>query len=305
MKTERLYEFLILSKTLNYSKAARTLYISQSVLTKHIQEIEHELNTTLFYRTTHGVSLTDAGRLLSRKSESLIDHCDAATNLIHLKNLSIKGTIHISCSIELAYSSHIQVFIDRFIERYPDIQVNFEIKTEGTPEELIHAPCYDIVFTPCEYPNLTPDICQHLIQRHGTYAILFPGHRLLSKSVILLRELEGETFVVPLANELFGPYAKNWLLVQRYTHGRVSCIKVQNLPTALFHVSIGKGIAIIPRYAKNLANGNVFLSKIANDACCFHEFMYYHKNTGNDAAKLFCEEFCNAYAPLPAKGSQA
>lgn len=299
MKTERLYEFLILSKTLNFSKAARALYISQPVLTKHIQKMEQELNVTLFYRTTHGVSLTEAGQLLSRKSESLIDHCDAAANLTHLKSLSVKGTVQISCSIELAYSSHIQIFIDRFIERYPDIQVDFEIKTEGTPEEIIHRPCQDIVFTPCEYPNLPSDICRHLIQRHGTYAVLFPRHRLLSRSTVTLRELEGETFVVPLADELFGPYAKNWILTKRYTHDRVRCIKVQNLPTALFYVSIGKGIAIIPRYAKNLVSGNVFLSKIANDACCFHEFMYYNKKAENEAAELFYEEFCRAYPSLP------
>ena len=45
MKTETLYEFLVLSKTLNYSKAAENLYISQSVLSKHIQEMEKELGT--------------------------------------------------------------------------------------------------------------------------------------------------------------------------------------------------------------------------------------------------------------------
>ena len=185
------------------------------------------------------------------------------------------------------------------MEHYPNIQVNFEIKTEGTPEELLHDPCFDIVFTPCEYPNLAPNICQHLIQLHGAYVVLFPGHRLLSKSLVYLRELEGETIIVPLSSELFGPYAKNWLLTQRYTHGKVNCIKVPNLPTALFYVSIGKGIAIIPKYAKNLTNGNVFISKVANDTCCFHEFMYYNKKAENEAAKLFCEKFCSTYSSLP------
>ena len=47
MKTEQLYEFLVLSRTLNYSRAADALYISQSVLSKHILEMEQELNTSL------------------------------------------------------------------------------------------------------------------------------------------------------------------------------------------------------------------------------------------------------------------
>ena len=69
MKTEQLYEFLVLSRTLNYSRAADALYISQSVLSRHILEMEQELNTSLFFRTTHNVSLTPAGHLLARKAE--------------------------------------------------------------------------------------------------------------------------------------------------------------------------------------------------------------------------------------------
>lgn len=293
MKTERLYEFLILSKALNYSKAARNLYISQSVLSKHIQEMEQELGAKLFYRTTHGVSLTETGAILAAKAESLIDHCNSAANRIQAKNLLEKGTVNILCAAELAYSSHIQVFISRFMERYQDILINFEVQTEGTPEELIHNSHYDFIFTPCEYMNLTTNIRQHLLHQHGTYAALPVGHRLISKPQVYLRELEGETLIVPFANEFFGPYAKNWMLTQKYTHDRVNCIKAPNLLTALFLISIGKGIAIIPRYAKNLAPNNIFLSRIANDLCCFNEYMYYRETPENGAAKLFYEEFCS------------
>lgn len=299
MKTEKLYEFLILSKTLNYSKAAENLYITQSVLSKHIQEMEQELNTRLFYRTTHGVSLTDAGLLLAGKAEALIDQCNLAANRIHVEELPAKGAIHIVCATELAYSSHIQVFISRFMERYPDIHINFEVHTEGTPEELVHHSHYDFIFTPCEYLNLTTNVHQHLLHHHGTYVALPAGHRLLSKSRVYLRELEGETLIVPFAGEFFGPYAKNWVLAQKYSHDRVSCIKAPNLLTTLFLVSIGKGIAIIPRYAKNLVTSNIFLSRIANDQCCFNEYMYYNEKTENGAAKLFYEEFRSTYPSLP------
>ena len=37
MNTERLYEFLVLSHVLNYTRAAKALYISQPILTRHIQ----------------------------------------------------------------------------------------------------------------------------------------------------------------------------------------------------------------------------------------------------------------------------
>ena len=62
MNTGRLYEFLVLSKLLSFSKAAEALYISQSVLTRHIQELEKEMVVPLLNRSTHSVTLTDGSR---------------------------------------------------------------------------------------------------------------------------------------------------------------------------------------------------------------------------------------------------
>lgn len=291
MTTENLYEFLILSKTLNYSKAAEKLYISQSVLTKHIQQMEHELNTTLFHRNTHGVTLTEAGVLLTQKAKPLIDRCDTAVGLLRAANLPASGTIRIACAVELSYAAHIQIFIGRFMERYPHIHISFDVCSEGTPELLLTDSDYDFIFTPCEYLNLSPSVHAHLLQSHGTYAAVYPGHPLLSKSLIPLKELSGETIIVPFADEFFGPYAQNWLLTQKYTHDKADCIKVPNLHTALFLVSAGRGITIVPRYAKNFAATNIFMISLANEDCRFNEYFYYHERQKNDAARLFYEEF--------------
>ena len=43
VNTERLYEFLVLSHVLNYTRAAKALYISQPILTRHIQALERSL----------------------------------------------------------------------------------------------------------------------------------------------------------------------------------------------------------------------------------------------------------------------
>lgn len=295
MNTEKLYEFLVLSKALNFSRAADNLYISQSVLSKHIQDMEQELGVKLFLRTTHGVALTNAGHLLAQKAEGLIDQCNRAVGLLQISNLPIQGNIRIACALELAQSAHMQIFVRRFSDRYPDILVDFDVKAGGMPESLLQTPVYDFVFSPCEYPNIPENIHAHLIASHGTYAALYPGHPLLSKSLIQLRELEGENIIVPFSHEYFGPYAKNWLLTKKYTHDRVTCIPTPNLASALFQVAIGRGIAIIPRYAKRFTSDNIFTIGISNDACRFNEYLYYNENIKNGAAKLFYAEFCSTY----------
>lgn len=293
MTTERLYEFLILSKTLNYSTAAQNLYISQSVLSKHMKSMEEELNVRLLERTTHGVSLTAAGLLLAQKASGLLEQCEQAVNTIHLQSLPLQGTIRIACCLELSYASHIQVFISRFMERYPDISVTLFVSANGTPEDFLEE--YDLVFTPCEYQNTAPYIQAQLLRIHGTFAVLPPGHPLLSRPSLLLRELESETMIVPFMEELFGPYAKNWQLAKRYAHNHIHCICTPNLSTALFLVSIGQGIAIVPRYARHMLANNMIMIGISNPDCQFREYLYYCSKHENSAAKLFFQEFCSTF----------
>lgn len=55
------YEFLVLAKTLNYHMASEKLQVSQSTLSRHIAELEHSFNLTLFSRDKYHVDLTRQG----------------------------------------------------------------------------------------------------------------------------------------------------------------------------------------------------------------------------------------------------
>jgi len=127
VNTERLYEFLVLSRVLSYSQAAKALYISQPVLTRHIQQLEEELGLPLLRRTTHGVTLTEEGRLLSNQVEGLLEKCDRALSLTRVQNLPVRGSVRIACELEISYASQIREFTSRFMERYPDIELEFEV----------------------------------------------------------------------------------------------------------------------------------------------------------------------------------
>lgn len=292
MNTDRLYEFVTLSRSLNYSKAAQSLFISQSVLSKHIKELENELGVALFVRDTHSVVLTPAGTLLSQKALPLIRQCDSALETLHIQNSAVSGTIRIGCVLEFSYASHIQIFISRFMRKYPDIAVKTEVLSDGISQEDLLK--YDILFAPCEFMNLPPHIHKDLIHTHNTYAVVYAGHRLLSKEKIQLGELAGETIIIPFIDELFGPYAQNWNLIRKATRDRVSCVAAKNLSSALFQVSLGQGITIVPRYGKYMSTPNHFFCRISTPECRFREYIYYTENKENGAAGLFYQEFSNA-----------
>lgn len=56
--------FLEAARTLNFTEAARRLYISQQGLSRQIASLEKELELRLFDRTTRDVRLTRSGELL-------------------------------------------------------------------------------------------------------------------------------------------------------------------------------------------------------------------------------------------------
>ncbi len=61
MNMQQLECFTTLAKTLNYAKTAEQLSLSQPAVSRQIQNLETELNTKLFNRTTRTVSLTQVG----------------------------------------------------------------------------------------------------------------------------------------------------------------------------------------------------------------------------------------------------
>ena len=290
MNTGRLYEFLVLSKLLSFSKAAEALYISQSVLTRHIQDMEKEMGVPLLNRTTHGVTLTEAGRILAKEGPELINKCNSAMRRLRSQNMPAQGSIRIGIGLELSYSNTIRKFMQEFLTRYPDIDLKYDVYPGNTPIQT--ALQYDLFFTPCIYHEIPSTTSRLLARRRGTFAVLPPSHPLMSESAVSLHQLVGQTIIVPHAQELFGPYAQNWMLAEKATRGQISTIKVDNLSTALFLVSMGKGICIVPRYVKNMISPETFIVGISDQNCRFDEYLYYNEN-GNGAAKLFFDEYQN------------
>lgn len=63
--------FLVASEELNFTKAAKQLYISQQSLSNHISNLEKEFGIALFNRTTP-LTLTCAGRVLQKKARQML-----------------------------------------------------------------------------------------------------------------------------------------------------------------------------------------------------------------------------------------
>ncbi|MDR1712973.1 MAG: LysR family transcriptional regulator [Coriobacteriales bacterium] len=76
MDTTHLREFVVVAELLNYSEAARQLFISPATLTRHICALEDTLGVQLLERNSRYVRLTPAGQILRQELDVLLPQLD-------------------------------------------------------------------------------------------------------------------------------------------------------------------------------------------------------------------------------------
>lgn len=82
MDLRQLRYFQAVAEHESISAAAVDLNVAQPAISRHIQQLEHELGTKLLQRHARGVSLTDAGHKLLSHASFLLRHFEQARNEI-------------------------------------------------------------------------------------------------------------------------------------------------------------------------------------------------------------------------------
>lgn len=113
--------FLVLSQELNFSRAAKQLFISQQSLSAHIARMENELGVTLYERTKP-LSLTAAGKHFQLRAQEMLNLREQT-----LQELSASTIYHadkISLGISYAYSrTLLPKILPSFFQQCPNIQL--------------------------------------------------------------------------------------------------------------------------------------------------------------------------------------
>lgn len=126
----RIFKEVALHKSI--SKAAQQLYLTQSAVSQAILKLEKELDITLFYRTTKGVTLTTEGTLLFEHVNSAMNILDIAENkILESKNL-LTGALHIGVGDTIS-RYYLLPYLEEFYTKYPGIKLKI---INGTTTEI-------------------------------------------------------------------------------------------------------------------------------------------------------------------------
>lgn len=89
--TTALQCFETAARHLSFTNAAQEMHMTQSAISKQVALLEEMLNISLFYRTSHGISLTPAGKTYYLEVLGILKHIEVATtNLMsHSSNTEV------------------------------------------------------------------------------------------------------------------------------------------------------------------------------------------------------------------------
>ncbi|HCV39380.1 MAG TPA: LysR family transcriptional regulator, partial [Pseudomonas sp.] len=107
----------------SFRRAADTIRITQSALSRRIEKLESALGVKLLERTTRKVSLTNVGRAFLPQVERLLDDLDLALLSVGDGGSLRTGTLTIACVPSAAYY-FMPHAIRAFHGQYPKVRIN-------------------------------------------------------------------------------------------------------------------------------------------------------------------------------------
>lgn len=127
MNTLQMKYFLETAKTMNFTKAAAKLYITQPALSLQIASLEKELGVKLFDRSKkNDLKLTKNGEIFKELFERHVTEFEQAVEKATSEEHSSTGTVTVGVVEGVDIAKHIKGFLGEWAGKHPGVKVRFE-----------------------------------------------------------------------------------------------------------------------------------------------------------------------------------
>jgi len=197
MNTSLFEDFLVLSETLSFTKAAEKLYKSQSVLSRQISKLETIMGCKLFIRTNKSVSLTLAGSTLRKGLLQLSQEYDALIREVRAKSEGRSGTIVIALTPGVRFHNNMYKIIFNFINDYPDINVDLRIYDIDILREQLSSQKVDFAYGVVDDYYGVPDSSYEIIGYSQNFIVVPRSHPHAARTAeeLSLIDFKDDTFL--------------------------------------------------------------------------------------------------------------
>ncbi|GAK31814.1 hypothetical protein WOSG25_160290 [Weissella oryzae SG25] len=274
--------FLNVSETLNLSKTAKNLHMTQPAVTKNIQQLESELAIKLFNRGKKGVSLTKEGLYFYQHMSDIMSNIE---QLI----VQIKGHNFLS-SIRLGYTNtpFEELFLPKILEqvstREPNLKIvlkNFNLNA-GIDDIISHR--FDLILTTSENVAGNPAIIFDPLFDSKFVALVTKSSALANRSHLDINDLNDTDII--LFNPRQSPPAIDRLQRELSIHIKKGRETIADTVAILITLIKGKqGVGILPSFVVDRTDSEIIAIPLDYSTKITYGIAYL---TDNDHEELRC-----------------
>jgi DNA-binding transcriptional LysR family regulator len=194
LNTNQLNVFLAAAETLNFTKAALRLQVTQPSVSQQIQALEEHIGQPLFLRTGKTVELTDAGLVLLPLAREMV----FLTTHIEETMASFKGEMHghliIACSTSTGRYL-LPRLLANFHNQFPQVKATCQITSQDRALQLLTERKAHLALV--SNHDLLPEIEFHKVIDEKINLIAHPDHPWARHGEISLEQLSEAEFILP------------------------------------------------------------------------------------------------------------
>ncbi len=231
--------FLETAETLNMTKAAKELYISQPSLSEQIKKLEKELDVTLFLRKDNKLELTPAGRTLVGEIRDLFAKEEEMVEIVRMADKISSRRLTI-CIYEGTFQNRISELIQSFSRKYPEIKLTLRVVNWTEMNDLMYKRDYDVGFYLRTGDYEVPGSQHEDLMTAPIDILVSEKHPLAQCSRLSFEDIQYETFCFDITyrkNER--EYLPLCELFEKYGSKEMNVLPAKNLEELLLNVQSG------------------------------------------------------------------
>ena len=277
-----------LSHTLNFSRAADNMFVSQPTFSYQIKLLEDEIGFTLFERSGKGAALTPAGAqfisFLTGMRQDLKRAIEQGQNF----SAKFQDSISIGMMVRQALF-FLPEAMKLFKESCPNVQITPVFQYENSMERFLQNET-DIVFALKEQTRQVAGIQVHDLFESRIYLIADRDDPLAGKNLICEEDLFGRTLMVGGGS----PAALRAVQHRLISSGKINYFNSANHDTTLTNVAAGRGVCLAPGFLNDHSGQFAWIPLDCKES--FSCVLCTHKDDQRESLKTFIDILKKLYS---------
>ena len=288
MTTKQIDYCIEVAHTLNFSRAADNLFVSQPTFSYQIRLLEEEIGFTIFERNGKGAALTPAGAQFVTFLTSMREDLKRAIEQGQNFSAKYKDSISISLMVRPAVF-FLPEAIRLFAEKSPEVQILPMFQYEGGVETFLRNEV-DILFALKEQTRQIPGIHVHDLFESHIYLIAQRDDPLAAKNLITQEDLYGRTLMVGGGS----PQALKAVQHRLIATGKIDYFNSADHDTTLTNVAAGRGVCLAPGFLNDHSGQFAWIPFDCRES--FSCVLCTHRDDNRPSLKTFLNILMRLYA---------